>query len=88
MEQYEHFKTANSGCRRQQDYKTFDPVTLSKTLKFDITVQGVQVCNQTRYRILQITETTGKRLKNEGGSAFMVRSYSSYMTVCPLVDHF
>ena len=86
MEQYSHFKTFSS--RKQLGYKKSDPFTLSKTMQFNFIIQGVQICNQTTYRILQITENTKNGVKTEGGSGFMVRSYSDYLTVCAVIDHF
>ena len=57
-------------------------------MKIDITIQGVQICNQMIYRILHITKTTKNGIKTEGSSGFMVRSCSHYLTVCPVIDHF
>ena len=86
MEQWEHFKSLRPG--QKLDYEKFDPFSLSKRMKFDITVHDVQVCNQMIHRILRITETTKKGSRTKGGSGFMVRSYSHYLTVCPVIDHF
>ena len=86
MEQYKHFKAFSS--QKQLDYKQVDPFALSKRMKYKFAIQGVQVCDQMTYRILQITETTKNGVKTEGGSGFMVRSSSHYLTVCPVIDHF
>ena len=86
MEQYERFKTFSS--RKQLGYKNSDVYPLSKTMQFNFTVQGIQLCNQITNRILQIEETTKNGVKTEGGSGFMVRSYSNYVTDCPVIDHF
>ena len=86
MEQYKHFESFSS--RKQQGYKEANPLDLYTTMKFNFTILCVQVCNQMTYRILQITETMNNGVKNEGGSGFMVRSYSHYLTVCPVIDYF
>ena len=86
MEQYKHFKTFSS--QKQLDFKQVDPLALSKIMKFKFTIQGVQICNQMTYRILQITETMKNGVTTEGGSGFLVKSSSHYLTVCPVIDHF
>ena len=86
MEQYKHFKTFT--FQKQLGCKDVDPIALSKRMKFNFMIQGVQVCNQITYRILKITETMENGVQTEGGSGFMVRSYSHYLTVCPVLDYF
>ena len=86
MEQYKHFESFSS--RKQQGYKEASPLDLYTTTKFNFIILGVQVCNQMTYRILQITETMKNGVKIEGGAGLMVRSFSHYLTVCPVIDHF
>ena len=86
MEQWKHFETLSSD--EQLDCNVPDPYALSKQMRFHVSTQGVQVCNQMMYRILHITEAMMNGVKTEGGSAFMVGSYSHYLTVCPVIDHF
>ena len=86
MEQYKHFEAFSS--QKQRCYKEANPLALYTTMKFNFTILGVQVCNQMTYRILQITETMKKGEQTEGGSGFMVRSFSHYLTVCPVIDNF
>ena len=86
MEQWKHFTALSSDQQLACDVS--DPFALSNTITFDITIQGVQLCNQITYRILHITETMKNEVRSEGGSGFMVRSYSHYLTVCAVIDHF
>ena len=86
MEQWKHFKALRFDQKHCQ--KASDPYSLSKKMRFGVSTQGVQVYNQMMYRILHITEAMMKGVKTEGGSAFMVRSYSHYLTVCSVIDHF
>ena len=86
MEQWKHYTALSSD--QQLACNVSDPSALSNTMTFDITVQGVQLYNQMVYRSLHITETMKNGVRSEGGSGFMVRSYSHYLTVCPVIDHF
>ena len=86
MEQWAHFQALSSD--QQMACNISDPFALSHKMKIDITVQGVHICNQMKYRILHITETMKNGVKTNGGSGFMVRSYSHYLTVCSVIDHF